>query len=163
VVEPSLRRGEKEEGVSHGERGFENAVARLAEALWALDDGDGIRTDELRMACSHGDPDAALRALVERGLARVEGERVMPTREGRRSVTRAVVPLSRLGSGEWGRVVRIEAPDAARTVRLSSLGLLPGAAIRLEQRRPAAVIQVSETRIALDLDVASRILVRRVE
>jgi len=145
------------------ERGLEGAVAQLAEALWVLDDGDGIGMDELRRTFLHGDPDRALRALVERGLAHVDGERVTPTREGRETVSRAVLPLSRLGSGQWGRVVCIRASDATRTVRLSSLGLMPGAVIRLTQQRPAAVIQLAETRIALDLDVASRILVRPVE
>ena len=45
--------------------------------------------------------------------------------------------------------------------RLAVFGLVPGTEITLLQRRPACVIQVGETELALDLEIARRILVRR--
>jgi DtxR family Mn-dependent transcriptional regulator len=44
-------------------------------------------------------------------------------------------------------------------VKLSSLGVLPGAIIELQQRVPAAVVRVGETTIALDADIAAEIFV----
>ena len=45
--------------------------------------------------------------------------------------------------------------------RLAVFGLVPGTEITLSQRRPAYVIQVGETELALDREIARRILVRR--
>jgi Fe2+ transport system protein FeoA len=137
----------------------EPVVHELTEALWAVAD-TGIRIEDLRTASVRDDSDRVLRTLVELGLARIEGEMVSPTPKGRNLVARDVRALSRLSVGTWGRVVGIRTADPERLAKLSVLGVMPGAWIRLLQKRPAAVIQVSETRIALDLDVASEILVR---
>ena len=45
--------------------------------------------------------------------------------------------------------------------RLAVFGLVPGTEITLLQRRPACVVQVGETELALDREIARRILVRR--
>ena len=45
--------------------------------------------------------------------------------------------------------------------RLAVFGLVPGSEITLLQRRPACVVQIGETELALDLEIARRILVRR--
>jgi Fe2+ transport system protein FeoA len=149
--------------LSVGGNGFETRAGELAEALRVADDGGGVRVDELRTRSVHDDDDRALRTLVERGLVRIDGEPAVLTREGREHVGRDVHPVSQLGNGHWGRVVCIRTRDTAHKVKLSSMGLMPGALIRMMQKRPATVIQVSETKIALDLDIASGILVRRVE
>ena len=44
--------------------------------------------------------------------------------------------------------------------RLAVFGLVPGTEIKLLQRRPACVVQVGETELALDPEIARRILVR---
>ena len=44
--------------------------------------------------------------------------------------------------------------------RLAVFGLVPGTEVTLLQRRPACVIQVGETELALDREIARRILVR---
>ena len=44
--------------------------------------------------------------------------------------------------------------------RLAVFGLVPGTEITLLQRRPACVVQVGETELALDREIARRILVR---
>jgi Fe2+ transport system protein FeoA len=45
--------------------------------------------------------------------------------------------------------------------RLAVFGLVPGTEITLLQRRPACVVRVGETELALDREIARRILVRR--
>jgi Fe2+ transport system protein FeoA len=76
--------------------------------------------------------------------------------EASRSTVR---PLSKLRPGESGTVSRIASAAPERVVRLSSLGVVPGARITLVQRTPAVVLQIAETTIALDGEVADDILV----
>ncbi len=49
--------------------------------------------------------------------------------------------------------------DPQRLVRLSALGIVPGAVLTLLQRRPATIVKVAQTTIALDPDVALEIWV----
>lgn len=70
-------------------------------------------------------------------------------------------PLARLASGESGRIVRIDASEPQRLVRLSALGLVPGAVVTLEQKRPATILRVAQTTVALDPDVANEIWVEQ--
>ena len=72
-----------------------------------------------------------------------------------------VLPLSELSSGEVGKIAYIVTRHHSRLDRLSAMGLLPGTVIKLHQRQPALVIQMGETQIALDEDVAVDIYVRR--
>jgi Fe2+ transport system protein FeoA len=67
--------------------------------------------------------------------------------------------LSALRPGQSATIVRVDAADPARVVRLSSLGVMPGATVTFVQRHPAVVLRVAETSIALDADVAEDILV----
>jgi Fe2+ transport system protein FeoA len=55
--------------------------------------------------------------------------------------------------------VRIASASPERVVKLSSLGVMPGVTITLLQRTPAVVVQIAETSIALDGDVAEDILI----
>ena len=45
-------------------------------------------------------------------------------------------------------------------MKLSSLGLVPGSVVRLQQTRPAAVVKVGETTLALDVSIATGIYVK---
>jgi Fe2+ transport system protein FeoA len=69
--------------------------------------------------------------------------------------------LSTLRSGESGIIARIALGSAERQVKLSSLGVMPGVKVTLVQRYPAVVLQIAETSIALDVEVADDILVHR--
>ena len=69
------------------------------------------------------------------------------------------VPLTRLRAGQSGRVVRVAPGDPQLMVKLSGLGLLPGAIVELQQKLPAAVVRVGETTVALDAEIAAEILV----
>ncbi|BDG07783.1 metal-dependent transcriptional regulator [Anaeromyxobacter paludicola] len=83
------------------------------------------------------------------------------------AVAKAVRPLvTGLPSfelGAAGRIVFIAPKFHDRMDRLAALGVIPGSEIRLHQRSPSFVIEVGETTIALDPEIASEIYVKRVE
>ena len=58
-------------------------------------------------------------------------------------------------------IVRIASTSPERLVKLSSLGVMPGVRVTLIQRNPAVGVQIAETSIALDGEVADDILVER--
>ena len=68
-------------------------------------------------------------------------------------------PLSSLRPGETGIIVQVASTSPERVVKLSSLGVMPGVRVTLVQRNPAVVLQIAETSIALDGEVADDILV----
>lgn len=72
--------------------------------------------------------------------------------------------IRRLGDlrlGEGATIVFM-APDArSRLARLSALGVVPGGHVRLVQKRPSVVLEVGETTLALDREIADEIFVRR--
>ena len=68
-------------------------------------------------------------------------------------------PLPSLRPGQTATVVRVVSADPSRVVRLTSLGVMPGAQVTFVQRHPAVVLRVAETSIALDVEVAADILV----
>ena len=80
----------------------------------------------------------------------------------KRDVEPLVRPLPELKLGEQGRVVFITPKSKGRLERLSSLGLTPGSVVRLAQKRPSYVIEIGETTLALDEEIAKEIYVKRV-
>lgn len=66
-------------------------------------------------------------------------------------------------AGESYWIVRIESHTRARRERLGAFGLIAGSRIHLKQKRPAFVIRIGETDLALDADLARDILVRRAD
>jgi DtxR family Mn-dependent transcriptional regulator len=74
-----------------------------------------------------------------------------------------VQPLEQLPVGRSAKIVYIVPRDPARLTRLSDLGLVPGATVRLQQRRPATVIAFGETTLALDRDIAAEIYVKKAD
>lgn len=73
----------------------------------------------------------------------------------------AIEPLSRLLPGEVARVVHVAARETARLVKLSTMGLVPGAVVRLLQRKPAVVLEIGHTTLALDEAITGDIFVAR--
>ena len=65
--------------------------------------------------------------------------------------------------GERVRVLCLGARSSGRYVPLAGFGLVPGCEIELLQRRPACVVRVEETELALDPDIAREILVERLD
>jgi DtxR family transcriptional regulator, Mn-dependent transcriptional regulator len=77
-------------------------------------------------------------------------------------VVPVVVRLSDFEVGAKGRIVFIIPSEAARLSRLSSIGVVAGSTIRLLQKIPSYVIQLDETTIAIDPNIAKEILVKKV-
>ncbi len=72
-----------------------------------------------------------------------------------------VVPLSRMRPGEEGRVAYLQLREHPELHRLLSLGMIPGASLRLHQTYPAYVVDLGESQLALEETVAARVFVRR--
>jgi Fe2+ transport system protein FeoA len=68
--------------------------------------------------------------------------------------------LNDLQEGESGEVVCLNCPQNSRRNALAVFGLVPGASIVLQQKRPAFVIRIGETELALEADIAREILVK---
>lgn len=73
-----------------------------------------------------------------------------------------VVKLPNFDVGMPAKVVFIKPSDASRISRLSSFGILPGTIIKLIQRKPSVVIQIDETTIAIDPELANEIFVKKI-
>lgn len=72
-----------------------------------------------------------------------------------------VVPLRELKRGEQARVVCLGGDNGSRHNALAVFGLVPEAEIKLVQQLPSCVVQVGETELAVDPDIAREILVER--
>lgn len=81
----------------------------------------------------------------------------------RRTLRPLVTGLPSFDLGATGRIVFIAPKFHDRMDRLAALGVIPGSEIRLHQRSPSYVIEVGETTIALDPEIAREIYVKPVE
>lgn len=79
------------------------------------------------------------------------------------TVRSLVTGLRTFELGATGRIVFIAPKFHDRMDRLAALGVIPGSTIRLHQRSPSYVIEVGETTIALDPEIAGEIFVKPVE
>jgi Fe2+ transport system protein FeoA len=68
-------------------------------------------------------------------------------------------PLDRLRPGQAGRIVSIGPRQPGQRARLASFGVAPGAIVCLRQSRPATVLAVGETTLALDPAIAAGVIV----
>jgi DtxR family Mn-dependent transcriptional regulator len=80
-----------------------------------------------------------------------------------RSVQSLVTGLPHFPIGETGRIVFIAPRFHERMDKLAALGVVPGSEVRLHQRAPAYVLEIGETTVALDPEIASEIFLKRVE
>jgi DtxR family Mn-dependent transcriptional regulator len=79
----------------------------------------------------------------------------------RRELSPLVLPLTELEVGSQAKIVFIAPRSHATLDRLASIGIIPGSTLKLHQKRPAFVIRVGETELAIDEDVARQIYVKR--
>lgn len=82
-------------------------------------------------------------------------------RQAEDRVKAVVTSVDRLNIGEQARVAYLSARHFPRIQKLSSLGLSPGVAIKVQQKFPSFVIQCDETQIALEAEIARDIYVWR--
>jgi len=80
-----------------------------------------------------------------------------------RTLRPLVTGLPAFPLGATGRIVFIAPKFHDRMDRLASLGVIPGSTIHLHQRSPSFVIEVGETTIALDPEIANEVYVKPVE
>jgi DtxR family Mn-dependent transcriptional regulator len=73
-----------------------------------------------------------------------------------------VAPLADLVPGEQAKIVFITPGSHSRLDRLSAMGVVPGSVVKLHQKKPAYVIQLGETMIAVDKDITKEIFVKKV-
>lgn len=85
-------------------------------------------------------------------LLRGGSDRTRCLPEGARSV-------GELAPGERASVVCLGSPRGPRERALTLFGLAPGAEVEVLQQRPACVLRIGETELALDREIARHILV----
>jgi Fe2+ transport system protein FeoA len=95
-------------------------------------------------------------ALLQGWWRRWREWKVPPAAEGH-----PVQTLDHLSPGESARVLKVSAADTPMLMKLSQLGLVPGAEVRIQQSRPAAIVRIGETTVALQRAVARLVHVRR--
>ncbi len=76
-------------------------------------------------------------------------------------VNQIISPLSELEPGDEGKIAYMTTQKHRRMQKLMAMGVLPGVAIKLIQSFPSFVLQVEETQIALDKEIAEEIFVRK--
>ncbi|MEK6581494.1 MAG: metal-dependent transcriptional regulator [Nitrospirota bacterium] len=72
-----------------------------------------------------------------------------------------VMRLSDFEVGLKGRIVFIVSSETSRLNKLGSMGITAGSVIRLLQKKPSFVIQIDETSIAVDPEIAKEIFVKK--
>ena len=77
--------------------------------------------------------------------------------EPARAVPRQTIPLSHVLPGREVEIVAMREMAGPRISRLGAFGVVPGSRIEVVQRRPAPVVRVGETEIALGLEILERI------
>jgi Fe2+ transport system protein FeoA len=77
--------------------------------------------------------------------------------EPRAPTPRETIPLSHVLPGRKVEIVALREMAGPRASRLAAFGLVPGSRVEVVQRRPAPVLRVGETEIALSLDILEHI------
>ena len=72
-----------------------------------------------------------------------------------------VTRLSEFEVGSKGRITFIVPTNPSRLSKLNSLGITAGSVIKLLQRNPSYVIQIDETTVAVDPEIAKEIYVKK--
>jgi DtxR family Mn-dependent transcriptional regulator len=89
--------------------------------------------------------------------------KAIPRGECCKVYTRKLTPLVQsLKDTEVGKAVKVLFITVPSMDRLATMGLVPGAVVRLLQRMPSFVIEIEETTIAIDEDIAKGIFVKPV-
>lgn len=81
-------------------------------------------------------------------------------RAGERNVSALIFPLVEAQIGRETRVVYIGTDRKHRLDKVAAFGLIPGETVRVVQRQPSLVLQLGQTQLALDRELATQIFVR---
>jgi DtxR family Mn-dependent transcriptional regulator len=77
-------------------------------------------------------------------------------------VTPVVTRLSDFEVGAVGKITFIVPSDPSRISKLNSLGITAGSIIRFVQKVPSCVIQIDETTVAIDPEIAREIYLKKI-
>jgi len=77
-------------------------------------------------------------------------------------VTPVVTRLSEFEVGSKGRITFIVPSDPSRISKLNSLGITAGSVIRFLQKTPSCILQIDETTVAIDPEIAKEIYIKKV-
>lgn len=122
--------------------------------------------------CHHGCPLGAMCHLARCPSCEYEFPEQLPSgswlrRLFRRQETvpplpeKGLVTVKALAAGERAEILCLAGESPSRRNNLAVFGLVPGSEIRLLQRVPSFVVEIGETVLALDADVAGDIVVKR--
>jgi Fe2+ transport system protein FeoA len=134
----------------------------------------GFEFEKLDTLCAHGCPLGAMCSLVRCPSCAFEFPetprsvswlRELFRREspGYSTLPEGVRPIDDLERGDRAKVLCLGARKPSRQDTLAVFGIVPGAEITLLQKRPSCVLQIGETELALDSDIARTILVQRID
>jgi len=71
------------------------------------------------------------------------------------------IPVTALKPGEQAEVVTVDTLDLISLRKLTALGILPGVTVKMVQVFPTYVLQVDYTLLALDSQIAGKIVVKK--
>lgn len=77
------------------------------------------------------------------------------------TVESIVVSLDKLAAGEQGKVAYILTREHPQLHRLMQFGIVPGTIVRVHQTYPSLVLQVEQTQLAMETEIATKIFIRR--
>lgn len=77
-------------------------------------------------------------------------------------VTPVVTRLPEFEVGSSGKITFIVPSDPSRISKLNSLGISAGSIIKLIQKKPSCVLQIDETTVAIDPEIAKEIYIKRI-
>ena len=77
-------------------------------------------------------------------------------------VTPVVTRLPEFEVGSTGKITFIVPSDPSRISKLNSLGISAGSIIKLIQKKPSCVLQIDETTVAIDPEIAKEIYIKKV-
>jgi DtxR family Mn-dependent transcriptional regulator len=77
-------------------------------------------------------------------------------------VTPVVTRLSEFEVGGTGKITFIVPADPSRISKLNSLGITAGSVIKFIQKIPSCVVQIDETTVAIDPEIAKEIYLKKI-
>jgi DtxR family transcriptional regulator, Mn-dependent transcriptional regulator len=83
-------------------------------------------------------------------------------RKLRVEVTPVVTRLSEFEVGAAGKITFIVPSDPSRISKLNSLGITAGSVIKFIQKIPSCVVQIDETTVAIDPEIAKEIYLKKI-
>jgi len=77
-------------------------------------------------------------------------------------VTPVVTRLPEFEVGATGKITFIVPSEPSRITKLNSIGISAGSIIKLIQKKPSCVLQIDETTVAIDPEIAKEIYIKKV-